>query len=224
MRFIHLDQPPLPKLIQHNSIIKKRCYETPEGNKFPSVTTILSYGEKIWLNEWRAMLGNTKADKEQKRCADRGTAIHKLAECYLNNQENFVKGYKPEYIAGFNQIKMYLNKINNIHFQEAQLYSDELKVAGTVDCIGDYENVLSIIDFKTSNNNKTSQMVEDYRLQCTAYSLCYLEQTGIFVDQFVILIMVERGLVPLVFKGSVIPYIGPLKQRIQKYVNDKINK
>ena len=150
----------MPTLVREQNLIGKRWYRTPEGNKYASITTILGHEEKPWLNEWRQSLGVEKGDKETKRCAERGTNIHMLIEKYLNNTPNHTKDFKQEYINGFNQLKMRLNKINNIRSQEAALYSDTLRVAGTVDCIAEYEGVLSVVDFKTSNRDKDTSMIK----------------------------------------------------------------
>jgi len=163
------------------------------------------------------MLGDKKADKETTRCADRGTAVHELAEKYLNNNENFTKGYKPEYISDFNKLKLGLNKIDNIRAQEVGLYSDRLKIAGTVDCVAEYAGVLSIIDFKTSTNNKTKDMIDDYFKQCTAYAIAWHERTGEAIENITIIITVERALMPLIFTESIENWISPLLQDIAAY-------
>lgn len=219
MTFVHLDRPVLPTLTRQQDPSGRRWYITPDGNKYPSVTTMLGQQEKPWLTNWRNMLGNDKADKETKRCADRGQATHELIEKYLRNDPypDFTRGYKSEYIAGFNQLKLRLNKIDNIRGQEVQLYSDTLKLAGTVDCVAEYEGVLSVVDFKTSNNNKTKDMIEDYFLQCTAYAIMWHERTGEPIENIAILMTVERGMVPLVFKETIDKYIKPLLQRTREY-------
>lgn len=194
-----------------------RHYTTPEGNEYPSITTVLGHKEKPWLKEWQNMLGAEKAKKETKRCADRGTAVHELIEHYLNNEDDFTRGYSPEYVKGFNQLKFRLNHINNIRMQEAALYSDDLRLAGRVDCIGEYDGVLSVIDFKTSNNNKDKSMIEDYFLQCTAYAIMWYEMTGEPIEDIVILMTVEKGMVPLIFKEKIDKYVSPLLQRIDEY-------
>lgn len=215
--FTHVGPPiELPKLTSQTSASGVRHYTTPEGT-FPSITTVLGHKEKPWLKEWTQMLGADKAKKEQQRCSARGDAVHELVEKYLDNRENFTRGYDPKYIKGFNQLKSYLNKIDNIRVQEAALYSEVLKIAGRVDCIAEYEGVLSIVDFKTSNNNKTETMVEDYYKQCTAYSLMWYELTGELIDNIVILMYVEKGLVPLVFKQKVEDWIGPLTKTVNEY-------
>jgi len=215
MTFNHLDVFHIPTITREQDANGKRFYVTPEGNKYPSVTTMLGHKEKPWLKSWQTMLGDKKAAAETKRCADRGTTIHKLVELYLNNEPypDFTRGYKSEYIAGFNQLKLRLNKIDNIRAQEVQLYSDNLQLAGTVDCIGEYEGELCVIDFKTSNNNKSKDMIEDYFLQCTAYAIMWGELTGEPVDNITILMSVEKGMVPLVFKESIDKYVKPLLER-----------
>lgn len=220
--FIHLPKPDLPILSAKTSPNGKRFYTTPEGNKYPSITTVLGDAEKPWLQDWRNSLGHEKADKETKRAGDRGEAIHKLIEVYLDNKldSNFTRPYKPEYINGFNQVKLVLNKIDNIRIQEAALYSDVLKIAGRVDCIGEYEGVLSIVDFKTSTNTKDMTMIEDYYLQCAGYALMWEEQTGESIEDIAIIMRVEKGMVPLVFKEKVYKYISPLQKRIKQYYED----
>jgi genome maintenance exonuclease 1 len=214
--FTHLTPPNLPELQVTQSATGKRYYVTPEGNKYRSVTTMLGQKEKPAIKKWQMMLGDKAAKRETNRCANRGTAIHELAERYLNNEKNILKGVKPEYAAGFNQLKVRLNCIDNIRMQEAALYSDKLQLAGRVDCIGEYEGVLCVIDFKTSNNNKDLEMVEDYFLQCTAYAIMWFELTGEVIEDIVILMSVERGMVPLIFRGKIDKYVKPLLQRIQE--------
>ena len=196
----------------------KRWYITPEGNLYPSITTLLGSKEKPHLEAWRNMLGVEKAAKETKRCADRGTAVHLMAERFLNNEEDVLKGMSHENVKLFNQIRLVIkNKINNIHAQEVALYSDVLMVAGRVDCIAEFDGILSIIDFKTSNNNKTEAMIEDYLLQETFYALAYYELTGQKVEQIVTIMTVEKGIMPLVWKKPITPYIIPLTKRIEEF-------
>lgn len=195
-----------------------RWYQTPDQQLYPSITTVLGSKPKPHLENWRKMLGEDKAAKETQRCADRGTAVHLMAERFLNNEENPLREQTNENVKLFNQIRLIAkSKINNIRAQEVPLYSDVLKVAGRVDCIAEYEGVLSIIDFKTSNNNKTENMIEDYFLQETFYALAFLELTGIKVEQIVTIMTVEKGIMPLVWKKPIKPYIAPLKKRIQEF-------
>lgn len=218
--FTHVGSPvELPTLKAVTSSNGKRVYTTPSGD-YPSITTMLGHKEKPWLEDWKNMLGKDKAAKETKRCADRGTAVHELAEKYLNNDQGFTKGYDQLHVRGFNQLKFKLNNINNIRLQEAALYSDVLQIAGRVDCIGEYNGVLSVIDFKTSNNNKDREMIEDYFLQCTAYAIMWHEMTGEAIENVTILMSVEKGMVPLVFQDSIDKYVAPLLKRIDQYYKE----
>jgi len=221
--FKHIDVPDLPVVTEEHSATGKHFYKTPEGVVYPSITTMLGHKEKPHLKEWRNMLGPKAADKETKRCADRGTAVHALAEKYLNNEPYpaFTKGYKREYIADFNKLKFRLNKVNNIRGQELALYSDTLRLAGRVDCVGEYEGILSIIDFKTSTNNKDKDMIFDYFLQTTAYAIMWFEMTGEAIEDVVIMMTVEKGMAPMVFKEKIDKYVSPLLQRIDEYYQGK---
>lgn len=215
--FNHLEKPQLPDLQSKTTPSGVRHYTTPDGLVYPSITTVLGHKEKPWLKEWQKSLGVDKAKKEQQRCADRGTAIHEMAEKHLNNDENATKGYDVQHVKGFNQLRTRLGKIDNIRAQEIALWSDRLRIAGRVDCIAEYDGKLSIIDFKTSNNNKDRGMIEDYFLQTTAYAIMWHELTGEPIEQLVILMTVEKGMVPLKFVETIDKYVKPLVERIREY-------
>jgi genome maintenance exonuclease 1 len=219
-RFNTIGLPKEPVQLTRRMKGTQRWYTTPEGNEYPSVTTVLGHGDKPWLENWRNMLGDKKAQRETERCAERGTAVHEMAEAYLKNDENPTKGYRADHAKLFNQIKLRLNKIDNILAQEVALYSDSLKLAGTVDCVAEYEGQLSIIDFKTSNNNKDVDMVNDYFLQCTAYSIAFMEMYDIMIDDIVVLIAVEKGMMPMVYKKKIDEFVEPLTQRINTFYSD----
>lgn len=221
MRFKHGNQPPILE-VTDQMVYGKRYYTTPDGEKYPSITTVLGSGPKPWLDAWKAALGPDKAAKETKRCADRGTALHDMVEKYLKNVDDPTEGHDRTNVGMFNQIKMQLNRrIGEIRAQEIPLYSHSLKVAGRVDCVAEYDGVLSIIDFKTSNSNKTDDMIEDYFLQCTAYAVMYYEMYGVPIDQIVVVIAVEKGMMPLVFKREIFDYLKPLQARIAAYYERK---
>lgn len=214
--FIHTKVPKFEEL-PAKIVNGQRWYTVPGGVKYPSVTTMLGHKEKPWLKEWQQMLGPKKAAKETKRCADRGTAVHKMAENYLNNVEDPTSGFAQEHIYQFNKLKFRLDKINNIRIQEVPLYSHTLKIAGRVDVVAEYDGVISIIDFKTSTQNKDTNMIEDYRLQCCAYSLCWLEMFDELIDRYTIIIAVQNGLIPQAYTGKITPYIQKLTKRIDAF-------
>lgn len=174
-----------------------RLYETPEGNKYPSITTVLSVRNKKGLFEWRKRVGDDVANYVARKAANRGTSVHHMCEDYINNdfdEEKHKKKFLP-YVL-FNQLReSVLQKIDNIYAQECGLYSDKYKVAGRVDCIAEYEGKLSIIDFKTSSKERSDDWNESYYIQASAYAEMFEERTGIEINQVAILVVTEDGVV-----------------------------
>lgn len=219
MNFIHTKQPQHQEL-SSRIIDGRRWYTTPTGVKLPSITTILGHEEKEWLTAWKRNLGDKKAEKEQKRCAERGDAVHLMAEKYLKNDTDVTKGQETDHIFLFNKLTYALDKIDNIRAQEIPMYSMDLQIAGRCDCVAEFNGVLSIIDFKTSTKVKKENMVEDYKLQLSGYSYMWYELFGTFIEQGVILIATEKGLFPSTFKIKTKEYIVPLIERINTFYND----
>ena len=174
-----------------------RLYETPEGNKYPSITTVLSVRNKKGLFEWRKRVGDDVANYVARKAANRGTSVHHMCEDYINNdfdEEKHKKKFLP-YVL-FNQLReSVLQKIDNIYAQECGLYSDKYKVAGRVDCIAEYDGKLSIIDFKTSSKERSDDWNESYYIQASAYAEMFEERTGIEINQVAILVVTEDGVV-----------------------------
>ena len=174
-----------------------RLYETPDGNLYPSITTVLSVKNKKGLFEWRKRVGDDVANYVAQKAAIRGTHVHHMCEDYLNNdfdEEKHKKKFLP-YVL-FNQLReSVLQKIDNIYAQECGLYSDKYRVAGRVDCIAEYDGKLSIIDFKTSSKERSDDWNESYYIQASAYAEMFEERTEIAIDQVVILVVTEDGVV-----------------------------
>ena len=212
--FIHT--PPtelLPEILTEN-INGKRFYVTPEGKKYPSITTVLSGRNKEGINRWRNHVGNDVANQIMRSAAKRGTAVHTLTENYLNNEELSKQDLLP--LALFTLLKPELDNINNIRIQEGGLYSDEYGVAGRVDCIADYKGKLSVIDFKTSTKEKKEEWVENYFIQGSAYCQMYEERYSQPIDQVVILIVTEDGAVQTFTKEKK-DYLPLLKTAIKEF-------
>ena len=202
-----------------------RLYETPEGNKYPSITTILSVRNKKGLMEWRKKVGNEVANYVSGKAARRGTAVHHMCEDYLNNVytnyptdwEKHKKNFLPYCL--FTQLKdQVLSNIDNIYAQEAGLYSDKYKVAGRVDCIAEYKGTLSIIDFKTSTKERTDDWNENYYIQGSAYAEMFGERTGNSINQVVILVVTEDGTVQEFIKEKY-DYLKPLTESVMEWRN-----
>lgn len=194
----------------------KRHYVTPSGNKYPSITTVLSILSEDGIKEWKERVGEEEANRISSYAAFRGTDVHTLCENYLNNEKVTPKTTTYHAYESFLSIKPILNKINNIHCQETSLYSDKIQIAGSVDCIGEYEGVLSVIDFKTARKSKLEDQIKSYFIQATFYALAYEELTGVKVPQIVIIIAVDDEL-PQVFIKNLTDYILPLVQTKKLY-------
>ena len=175
-----------------------RVYRTPSGKAYPSVTSVTGLLNKQAIIEWRKRVGEEVANQISTRAASRGTRVHSLCEDYLNNEELDIDIFDQEM---WNSILPELNKINNIHALESQLYSDHLEVAGTVDCIAEYEGKLSVIDFKTSRRQKTADQIHNYFMQCSAYAVAFEERTQVPVNRLTIIMAVDDS-EPLVFHES----------------------
>lgn len=173
----------LPKLQKVTRETGERYYVTPEGNKYPSVTTVLSEPKKKQLKKWREWVGIKEADRIKGLAAARGSRFHTLCENYLNKDH-----YNNDIGSIFEQFKPYLNRISKIVCMEQHLYSDDLRVAGQVDCVGEFDNFPAIIDFKTSSKIKVRNNIWDYFMQAAAYSHMFKERTGIDIPTIIILI------------------------------------
>lgn len=191
--FIHHD---LPKIERVENADGSRLYRTPTGNLYPSVTTIVGFGEEHILENWKAAVGEEEANKVSKRASARGTRIHSLCEEYLKGNSLEVNLFDQEM---FNQFKPELDKIDEIHCLESQLYSDYLKVAGTVDCLAKYNGKLAVIDFKTSSRVKYQDEIPTYFQQTSAYAVAFEERTGIPVSNLVIIMGIDESTKAKVF-------------------------
>lgn len=182
-----------PQLLQEN-LEGRRVYVAPNGERYPSVTTVLSDYNKEGLMEWRAKVGEVKANQISRTATNRGTGVHKALELYLQNQDLTDHEMMPNVKSLFVRMKKELDeKVNNIHCLEDKLFSHQLKLAGTVDCIAEYKGELAVIDFKTSIRLKKKEHIGNYFMQGAAYATMFTEMTGIEINKVVILIGVDTA-------------------------------
>ena len=209
--FNHI-QHDIPKLVRVDSP-EGRKYQTPSGKSYPSVTSVVGLLGKEAIREWRARVGEEEANRVSTRAARRGTTIHSLCENYLLNKE-----VKPGLfdVETFDSIKPLLNRINNIHCLETRLFSDHLQVAGTVDCIAEFDGRVSVIDFKTSRRIKSREDIHGYFMQTSAYSVMFEELTSIPVDRLVIIMSVDDE-APLLFIEKRDDWIGQFVELRKDY-------
>jgi len=194
-----------------------RLYVTPEGNKYESVTTWLSrISDKSWIEEWKKNVGEDVAKKTLERASKRGTRLHENIEHYLKNEKveklSMLDGilFKPLAIIADSHI-------TDIHALEYPLYSDVMKLAGTVDCVANYDGVIALIDFKTSKNRKSKEDISSYFLQTSIYSIMIQEMYGLKIDKMVILMAVDNENKVLVFEESRKNWWNVLVNKIKKF-------
>ena len=219
--FNHVDVT-LPKL-DRETIDGIRYYKVPDDEvllKLVSITSITSHFNREIFVKWRKKVGEEEAEKITKAATSRGTDMHSLTENYLKNQD--LPSVAPLADFLFKIAKTELNNINNIHALEGSLYSKQLGVAGTVDCIAEYNGELAIIDFKTSKKPKPREWIDHYFVQCCAYAAMYYELTEIPVKKFVIIMSCENGECVVYEEYDKAKYLKLLVQYIRKFVGDKL--
>ena len=220
-RFKHVDVT-LPKL-ERETIDGIRYYKVPDEEellKLVSITSVTSHFNREIFVKWRKRIGDEEAEKITKAATARGTDMHSLTENYLKNQDLPSVPPLPDFL--FKIAKAELNRINNIHALEGSLYSKQLGIAGTVDCIAEYNGELAIIDFKTSKKPKPREWIEHYFVQCMAYGCMLYEITGIMVKKLVIIMACENGECVVYEEYDKGKYIKLLSEYIRTFVRDKL--
>ena len=197
-----------------------RYYDTPDGQKLVSITSVISHYNREKFGEWRARVGNDEANRITKQATSRGTDMHTLVEHHLKNEK--LPKVQPLSEFLFKQAKPDLAKIDNIHAIEQSLFSKELGIAGSVDCIAEYDGELAVIDFKTSKQPKPEAWVQGYYVQCAAYACMLYEMTGIMVKKFVIIMSCEDGQVEIYEQYDKRKYINLLSEYVREFVEFKL--
>ena len=171
----------------------KRFYLTPNGVRYPSMTTVLQLLSAKGIAAWKARVGEEEAQKVLTRASRRGTLIHKLCEDYVNNDPIDTKSIMPSDLDNFNVLKAEMDqKMGKVYGQEVALYSEHLELAGRVDCIAEWDGKLSIIDYKTSRKVKKRKNIRNYFMQAAGYAVMFEERFGIPIQQLVILMAVDH--------------------------------
>lgn len=195
-----IDLLPIPEM-STIEVDGKRFYVTPEGNHYPSVTTVLGeYGDKSGIERWKERVGEEEANKILTKASRRGTGVHLLCEKLLLGQELELNKQLPNQVALFKQLSPVLDsRVDVVRASECALYSNKLKIAGRCDAVVRFDGVESILDFKTSSSPKQEKYIQNYFLQATLYSCMLYEMIGFKTPQIVIAIAVESQDHPQIF-------------------------
>jgi genome maintenance exonuclease 1 len=207
----------LPQLVRIDG--EQRFYQTPDGYKYPSVTTVLSeMSDKTAIMEWRKRVGEEEANRVSGRATRRGTAVHSLLEKFVLNEEIDFSDTMPLNKTMYNQIAKHLEQhVDDVRSSEGQLFSHKLKIAGSVDLIASYKGEPAIIDFKTSTKPKRKEWIENYFLQATMYSYMFYEMTGLYHPKLVIAIAVEDSPEPQIFEEHASNWIEKAMKMCQEF-------
>jgi len=170
-----------------------RRYATPDGQKLPSVTTILSATQseekKLVLQNWRNRVGHAKAQEISTEAAGRGTRMHKFLEDYIKTGELSASGSNPYSIQSHTMansiIQQGLSQCSEFWGTEVPLYFPSV-YAGTTDLVGVHGGSESIMDHKQTNKPKKREWIDDYFIQLAAYATAHNELHGTQIRKGVI--------------------------------------
>jgi len=191
------DYQPIPRV----TIDGKRFYATPDGNKLPSVTTILdrtkSEESKKALNQWRARVGAEKAQQITTEAANRGTRMHTYLERYIKEGAIPERGSNPfswpSHLMANTIVEHGLKNVSEFWGIEVPLYFPKV-YAGTTDGAGIHLNAESILDYKQTNKPKRREWIDDYFTQLCAYAEAHNEVYGTQIRKGVVLMCVKPDL------------------------------
>ena len=206
-----------------------RLYAVNEEN-LPSVTTILKATEseekKAKLAAWKERVGHKQAEIISREATTRGSSMHNYLEKFLLGKLNM------DLLGDNNREKMMAdqiienglrNRLNEIWGCEATLYYPG-KYAGSADCIGVYENKQTIIDFKNSTKPKKDEWIDDYYLQCAAYSLAHNKVYGSKITQAAILLCTKDNIFQrFIIDGErLINYQNQFMEKVEQFYSQRM--
>ena len=177
----------------------KRFYATPDGNKLPSVTTILDKTKpeekKAALQAWRNRVGHDRAQQITTEAANRGTRMHTYLEHYVKHGEMKERPGNPFAVPSWVMAQTVVDqgvtgRVQEFWGYEVPLYFPSI-YAGTTDACGLHCNEESILDYKQTNKPKKEEWIEDYFLQLCAYAEAHNELHGTHIKKGVILMCVK---------------------------------
>jgi genome maintenance exonuclease 1 len=218
MNFKHIENSKLNFDLKTSEIASQRFYISPNGKRYPSVTTILKEFNKDAIQKWRDRVGEEEANRVSRMASTRGNKIHSLCEKYILNNPVDITSESSLIRASFHGMMKVLDKnLGSVVCLEQALYSDKLMAAGRVDCIGEWNGNLAVIDFKTSSKEKREEWITNYFMQCTTYACMFYELTGIPIYDIVVLITIDGNSNPQIFHKKVGDYLTETLKFIKRY-------
>lgn len=176
-----------------------RLYECMDGNKVPSVTTILSATKsseaKASLENWRNRVGEENAKRIMEEASERGTFMHAFLEEYIagrwapseSKTENILENQASR--MAMHIIRDAFHKVDEVWGSEVPLFYPGI-YAGTTDCVGIHDGKQAIMDYKQTNKPKRREWIDDYFIQLTMYGNAHNELYGTNINTGVIMMAV----------------------------------
>ena len=209
-------------LVTESSERTGRVYCTPSGDRYPSITTVLSILSEDAIRAWRQRVGAEEANRVSRVASSRGTQVHNVIEKYLRNEDAYLDGASLVAQNNFKSIRPIIDeRVGDIWAIEAPLYSDHLGIAGRCDCIAEWDGVLSIVDWKTSGRIKSKDDIHSYFIQKAAYAIMFEERTGKPIVNLVTAMTVDNE-DPLIFKEHRDNWAPKLIETIAEYRRRKM--
>ena len=150
------------KLLPHYSAKSVRSagksyYVDEQGDRFPSVTTILNATkpdhDKQALLQWRSRLGAQAANQITRQASRRGVSLHKQIHRYLLGKAIEL----PEAVLPYwESIQPVLQDIDEVRLVEGTVFHYGLRYSGRVDCVASYRGTPCILDWKSADKPKKS--------------------------------------------------------------------
>jgi len=192
-----------------------RHYCTPDGKKFPSVTTVIGWEKREFFAQWRR-----DNPEEARRVLRRGTRVHAIVEGYIRNENPnraLFESRGTDEAELFTNMQKDIDRIDNIRAIEVPLWSSIVGMAGRTDCIAEFDGSLSVVDFKTSTNPKSEDSISDYFMQGAAYSLMWQDRTKQPIKDITIIMGVENTGECQVFTAKTKDWVEPLFVAVKKW-------
>lgn len=189
--------------ISRTTVDGKRHYSLPNGEKVPSVTTILdrtkSQEQKQKLQEWKDRVGHERAQAITTEAANRGTRMHAYLETFIASDDMKPLPSNPyahpSWFMAAEVILKGLVHVDEFWGSEVPVYYSGL-YAGTTDCVGVWKGRPAIMDFKQTNRPKKREWIGDYFMQLAAYAEAHNDTHGTSIQDGVILMCAQPKLLP----------------------------
>jgi len=145
------------------------------GSRLPSVTTILGKTKnQQFLKDWKAKVGEERAEQIKNHSSRRGTSMHKFLESHITGvgYDDLTEIGQEAKPMAQKVIEIGLTPVEEYYGSEIMLHYPGL-YAGSTDLVCVHNGMDTIIDFKQSNRPKREEWIDDYYMQIAAYCMAH---------------------------------------------------